>query len=133
MLKNLTITLPEKTLRAVRIAAAHDGISMSKWLGRMVERHVDVDPEATEAARKEAQREALAQFLALPKASLSLTDENGKAPSKEWMNDRESLRRFQRADLLFGSDEDRSDQALRHVAEPASPDWPDRPFPTGNK
>jgi hypothetical protein len=98
MLKNVTVTLPEETLRAVRVAAAHEGISMSKWLGRLVENNVEIDPVATEAARIEGQREAMARFLALPKASVQLTDENGKVPSMEWMNDRESLRRFQRSD-----------------------------------
>jgi hypothetical protein len=132
MLKNVTITLPEKTLRAVRIAAAHEGVSMSKWLGRLVERSVDIDPAAMQAALFEGQREALARFLALPKASVPLTDENGKAPSKEWMNERESLRRFERPDLLYGPQEDGSDGALRDVAEPPSPDWPDRPIPTSD-
>jgi hypothetical protein len=132
MLKNVTVTLPAETLRAVRVAAAHDGLSMSKWLGRLVERNVDVDPVATEAARVEGQREAMARFLALPKASFQLTDENGKAPSKEWMNDRESLRRFQRPDLRYGSNEDDPDSPLRSVAEPPSPDWPDRPLPASD-
>jgi hypothetical protein len=132
MQKNVTVTLPEETLRAVRIAAAHEGVSMSKWLGRLVEQTIDPDPAATQAALFEVQREALARFLALPKASVPLTDENGKAPSKEWMNERESLRRFERPDLLYGSQEDDSDGALRHVAEPPSPDWPDRPIPASD-
>lgn len=126
MLKNVTVTLPEETLRAVRVAAAHDGVSMSKWLGRLIEKHVDLDGAATEATRREAQREALARFLAL-KASVPLTDENGNAPSKEWMNDRESLRRFQPSDLYDGPKEDGEIRPLRSVAEPPAPEWPDRP------
>jgi hypothetical protein len=131
MLKNLTITLPEETLRAVRIAAAHDGISMSKWLGRLVERSVDVNPEATQAARVETQRQALAQFLALPK--YQLTDKNGKAPSKEWMNDREGLRRFERPDLHQGLAQSDEIAPLRSVAEPSPEPWDYGAFPTSDK
>ena len=118
MLKNVTVTLPEKTLRAVRVAAAHDGVSMSKWLGRLVESNVDIDPAATETARIERQREAMVRFLAAPK--YRLTDENGKAPSKEWMNDRESLRRFEHPDLHEGFAQQREVGSVRSVAEPSA-------------
>jgi hypothetical protein len=121
MLKNVTISLPEETLRAVRIAAAHDGVSMSKWLGRLVERSTS------------AKNDSVTNPLKIQKASVQLTDEHGNAPSKEWMNDRESLRRFERSDLRFRSYEDDQADGLRNVAEPASPDWPDRPVPSGDE
>jgi hypothetical protein len=131
MLKNVTVTLPEETLRAVRIAAAHDGISMSKWLGRLVEQTIDPDPAATEAALFETQRKALARFLALPK--YQLTDENGKAPSKEWMNERESLRRFERPDLHEGFAQPHEVRPLQSVAEPPSTPWDYGPIPSSDK
>jgi hypothetical protein len=106
MLKNVTITLPEETLRAVRIAAAHDGVSMSKWLGRLVETSVGT-------SHAEHQRP-----LAFQKASVQLTDENGNAPTKEWMNDRESLRRFERPDLREGFAQQSEVRPLQSVAEP---------------
>jgi hypothetical protein len=137
MLKNVTITLPEETLRALRIAAATQGVSMSKYLAALEETTISGDTGASadhdERARIEAQRVALARFLALPKASLQLTNSDGKAPSKEWMNDRESLHRFQYSDLRFGSDEDHPNDPLRSVAEPPSPDWPDRPLSSGDQ
>ena len=75
----------------------------------------------------------MARFLAASKASVQLTDENGKAPNKEWINDRESLRRFERPDLRYGPNEDGAHDTLPNVAEPPSPDWPDRPLPTSDK
>jgi hypothetical protein len=131
MLKNVTITLPEEALRAVRIAAAHDGLSMSKWLGRLVERNVDIDPISTEAARLEAQRQAMARFLAIPK--YQLTDENGNAPSKEWMNDREGLRRFERPDLHQGFAQPSEVRPLQSVAEPPAKPWDYGPVAPSDK
>jgi hypothetical protein len=131
MLKNVTLTLHEETLRAVRIAAAHDGVSMSKWLGRLLERNVDVEPIASEAARVEAKRQAMARFLALPQ--YKLTDENGNAPNKDWMNDRESLRRFEHPDLHEGFAQQSEVRPLQIVAEPPSQLWDYGPIAPSDK
>jgi hypothetical protein len=131
MLKNVTVTLPEETLRAVRVAAAHDGISMSKWLGRLIEDNVDLAPTAKEAALKETQRQALERFLALPK--YNLTDENGNAPSKEWMNDRESLRRFEHPDLYEGFAQQSEVRPLQRLAEPPPAPWDYSPITPSDK
>lgn len=104
-MQNVSVTLSEETLDAVRLAAALEGLSMSMWLERLISCNVDLTSEATEAARIQSQRDAMARFLAAPKASFPLTDENGRAPSKEWMNDRESLRRshFASCNYLSGT------------------------------
>ena len=121
MMQNISVALSEETLHAVRLAAAQDGISASMWVERLVSCNVDINPDATEAARLQSQRDAMARFLAAPK--YKLTDENGRAPSKEWMNDRESLRRFEHPDLHEGFAQSSEIQALRNVAEPPPEPW----------
>jgi hypothetical protein len=44
-MKNVTITLPERTLRRARIAAAAQDKSLSKFVSDIVSREVDYDPE----------------------------------------------------------------------------------------
>ncbi|MEJ2624087.1 MAG: DUF6364 family protein [Pseudolabrys sp.] len=44
-MKNVTITLPEDTVRRARVAAASQGKSLSKFVSDLVSREVDYDPE----------------------------------------------------------------------------------------
>lgn len=75
-MKNLTITLTEEMLSRVRVAAAKEGKSMSRFVADLVEGRV---------GRKMTQREAVEAFLAGP--PLPLLDENGKAPSRDSLYD----------------------------------------------
>ena len=44
-MKNVTITLPEQTLKRARVAAAKEGKSLSKFVSDLVAREVDYDAE----------------------------------------------------------------------------------------
>lgn len=81
-MKNVTITLPEQTLAKLRIEAAKAGKSVSKFMADLAEERIGsrtVDPG-----------QAMRQFLSGP--LYDLTDENGKAPSREQIYDRSRVR-----------------------------------------
>ncbi|KQP32229.1 hypothetical protein [Methylobacterium sp. Leaf100] len=75
-MKNVTVTMDDAVLQRARVAAARDGKSLSKFIAETVEVRV---------GRPLNQLEALEQFLAGP--LLLLTDENGKAPSRDDLYD----------------------------------------------
>ncbi|QGY01428.1 hypothetical protein MMSR116_05570 [Methylobacterium mesophilicum SR1.6/6] len=75
-MKNVTVTMSEALLQRARVAAARDGKSLSRFIAEAVEQRV---------GRPLTQREALDRFLAGP--LMHLTDENGKAPSREELHD----------------------------------------------
>lgn len=77
-MKNLTLTLPDETYQNLRIAAAREGKSMSRFVGGLVARQfatAEDDPKA-----------AMERFLSGP--LWSLTDEDGRAPSRDQIYDR---------------------------------------------
>lgn len=81
-MKNVTITLPERTLAKVRMEAARAGKSVSKFMADLAEERIgspDSDPG-----------EAMRRFLSGP--LYDLTDENGKAPSRDQIYDRSRIR-----------------------------------------
>jgi metal-responsive CopG/Arc/MetJ family transcriptional regulator len=80
-MKNVTVTMDEALLKKARVAAAQEGKSLSKFISETVERRV---------GRKRTQLEALEVFLAGP--LMDLTDENGKAPSRNEIYDRSRVR-----------------------------------------
>lgn len=80
-MKNVTITLPEETIARLRIAAAKEGKSMSKFTAELIEGRI---------GRATTRREAIDEFLAGP--LMDLTDENGKAPSRDEIYERSRLR-----------------------------------------
>ncbi|MBX9932639.1 MAG: hypothetical protein K2Y56_14040 [Methylobacterium sp.] len=71
-MKNVTVTMDESLLQRARVAAARDGKSLSRFVAEAVEQRV---------GRPLTQREALDRFLAGP--LMNLTDESGKAPSRD--------------------------------------------------
>ncbi len=73
---NVTVTMDEALLQRARVVAARDGKSLSCLVADAVERVVG--PPMT-------QREALDRFLAGP--LMDLTDENGKAPTRDQIYD----------------------------------------------
>ena len=75
-MKNVTVTMDEALVKRARIAAARDGKSLSRFVAEAVEQRV---------GRPLTQREALDRFLAGP--LMDLTDENGKAPSRDQLYD----------------------------------------------
>lgn len=75
-MKNVTLSLDEQVLARARVAAAQQGKSLSRFIGELVERSV---------GRPLTQREAMERFLSGP--LLDLTDENGKAPTRDRIYD----------------------------------------------
>lgn len=80
-MKNLTITLPEETFARLRVAAAQEGKSMSKFMAELVDGRL---------GRAKSQRQAIDEFLAGP--LMNLTDENGQAPTRDEIYDRSRFR-----------------------------------------
>ncbi len=78
-MKNLTVTLPEETFARLRMAAAREGKSMSKFVGALLDRQIGSDETRGDAV-------ALERFLAGP--LWNLTDENGNAPTRDQIYDR---------------------------------------------
>jgi len=78
-MKNLTVTLPEETFARLRVAAAREGKSMSKFVGALVERKVGSEGH-------ESRINAMERFLAGP--LWNLTDEDGNAPTRDQIYDR---------------------------------------------
>jgi deoxyribose-phosphate aldolase len=85
--------MDEDTARWVRVEAAKAGKSVSRWLGELVE---------TRRSGGVSQAEAFAAFIATGPYDIGF---DGAGMSREEMNERESLRRFQRSDLHEGSSE----------------------------
>ena len=75
-MKNVTVTMDDTLLRKARIAAAEQGKSLSKFIAETVERRV---------GREVTPKEAMERFLAAP--LMELTDENGKAPTRNEIYD----------------------------------------------
>ena len=80
-MKNVTITMEDTVLQRARIAAATEGKSLSKFIA---------DTVAQKVGRPLTQKEALDRFLSGP--LMRLTDENGKAPTRDQIYDDEDLR-----------------------------------------
>ncbi|PZO02131.1 MAG: hypothetical protein DCF30_05830 [Hyphomicrobiales bacterium] len=75
-MKNLTLTLPDDAYGRLRVEAAREGKSMSKFVGELIERRV---------GRPMSKAEAMQRFLAGP--LWDLTDENGNAPTRDQIYD----------------------------------------------
>lgn len=73
---DVTVSLDEALLQRARLTAARDGKSLSRLVAEAVEQVV---------APPMTQREALERFLAGP--LMDLTDENGKAPTRDQLYD----------------------------------------------
>ena len=80
-MKNITITLPEDLARWVRIRAAENERSVSRWLADLLEGMRRRDDEYAIAMR---------QFLAVEPCAMEWTD--GRKPSREELHDRAALR-----------------------------------------
>ena len=80
-MKNITITLPEDLARWVRVRAAENERSVSKWIAELLEgtRHREDDYDM-----------AMKQFLAVEPRRMEWVD--GRKPTREELHDRAGLR-----------------------------------------
>ena len=80
-MKNITITLPEDAARWVRVRAAHEGRSVSRWLSELIEGMRQRDDEYEVAMR---------HLLSMKPQKLEWVD--GRRPTRDELHDRENLR-----------------------------------------
>ncbi|MDE0206049.1 MAG: hypothetical protein OXP66_08475 [Candidatus Tectomicrobia bacterium] len=80
-MKNVTITLPEDLARWLRIRAAENDRSVSKWLAELLEKMRQQEDEY-ETAMKRA--------LSIPPRRMEWVD--GRKPSREELHDRTGIR-----------------------------------------
>lgn len=80
-MKNLTITLDEKTAAWIRVYAARQGISVSRFVGELLnERMIET----------RTYNQALRNFLAQKPFAFKFAD--GRGPAREELHDRSGLR-----------------------------------------
>ena len=80
-MKNITITLPEETARWLRIKAAENERSVSKWLAELLEG----------MQRREDEYEvAMKRYLAIKPRKMEWVD--GRKPTREELHDRATFR-----------------------------------------
>jgi predicted transcriptional regulator len=84
-MKNVTITMDDGLVRKARVAAAHEGKSLSRFVAEAVERCLGGTP---------AQKEAIKRFLAGP----LWESDGGPLPTRDEVH-AERLHRHERADL----------------------------------
>ena len=82
-MKNVTITLPEDLARWVRVRAAEDERSVSRWVAELLER----------MRRQEDDYEvAMERFLARAREPWKLEWADGRKPTREELHDRAGFR-----------------------------------------
>jgi hypothetical protein len=97
-MKNVTISMEEELAAWARIEAAKAGKSVSAWIA-------DVLNAKRSGARKGVDASgmsAMERFLARPLLDLGYKD--GKYPSREELNERESLRRYEHSGVGEGQE-----------------------------
>jgi hypothetical protein len=77
---NVTVTLDEEVARWARVRAAERNVSLSRFLGELLE---------DEKRKEDAYASAMTRFLSRPRRALG----GGKYPSREELYDRPVLRR----------------------------------------
>lgn len=82
-MKNLTIALDERTAAWVRVQAARQNISVSRYLGEILHRQM---------AEVRAYDEAMRRFLSEPPLKFGWAD--GRRPARGELHDRDALRRY---------------------------------------
>jgi hypothetical protein len=80
-MKNVTITVDENTAARLRVYAAKQGKSVSRFVGEILETHM------REARNYDV---AMRQFFAIPPFKFDFVD--GRRPSREELHDRAGLR-----------------------------------------
>ena len=80
-MKNITITLPEDLARWVRVRAAENERSVSKWIAELLE---------GTRSREDEYDMAMKQFLSVELRRMEWVD--GRKPTREELHDRAGLR-----------------------------------------
>lgn len=80
-MKNVTVTLPEKDARWVRVRAAENGRSVSRWLADLLQ-----------TMRRQEDRYETAMEEALAMAPQRLNESGAPYPSRDSLHDRAGLR-----------------------------------------
>ena len=80
-MKNVTITLPEDVARWLRVKAAEDDRSVSRWIAELLER-----------MRRQEDEYELAMRRALSVEPSRITWPDGRKPTREELYDRPGLR-----------------------------------------
>jgi len=80
-MKNVTITLPEDLARWLRVKAAEDDRSVSRWIGELLERM---------RRREDDYQVAMKRYLAMKPRKIDWPE--GRKPTREELYDRPGLR-----------------------------------------
>lgn len=83
-MKNVTISMDEALMRRAKVAAAQQGLSLSKFVGKLVERSLPT-ASARAADKNNAQHQAIMRILEGPAWDVT---ENGRMPTAEERNAR---------------------------------------------
>jgi hypothetical protein len=81
LMKNLTISLDEKTAALIRVYAAKRGMSVSRYVGELLNEHM---------AETRSYNQAMRNFLARKPFKFEFVD--GRRPTREELHDRAGLR-----------------------------------------
>lgn len=82
-MKNITIALPENVARWVRVRAAQNELSVSRWLARIIE---------DQRRREEEYEVAMERFLERARQPRTFDWVDGRKPTREELHDRAGLR-----------------------------------------
>lgn len=82
-MKNITITLPEDVARWVRVRAAQNELSVSRWLAQIIE---------GERNREDEYEVAMERFLERARQPRTFDWVDGRKPTREELHDRAGLR-----------------------------------------
>lgn len=83
-MKNVTLSMDEELLARTRVAAAKQGMSMSRFMANLLRETLD-KPESAGMNASNPQYEALQRILAGPKWNVT---ENGRMPTSDERNAR---------------------------------------------
>ena len=83
-MKNVTISMNEDLMLRAKVAAAQQGMSLSKYVGKIVERNLRA-PDVRRADKDNPQYQAIKRLLAGPAWEVS---ENGRMPTADERNAR---------------------------------------------
>jgi hypothetical protein len=85
-MKNITISMDEALAQRIRVAAAHAGQSVSRYLAEAGQRRVELDEHRPlDEAKRKRQLEALERIMSGPKWDVTI---DGRMPTAEQRNAR---------------------------------------------
>ena len=84
-MKNVTISIDEELAQRLRVAAAHAGKSVSKYIAEAAREKLEADASGDSVKKRNRQKEALDRILAGPMWDVT---EDGRMPTSEERNAR---------------------------------------------